>query len=227
MPNITTLVIFAKDPRPGHVKTRLSPPLPPEAAAELAAAFVSDLARRLESLGRVTVALPPGDTPVRLAGALPTGTPFTDQGPGDLGARLARALDGALAHGAAVALAVGADHPHLPLLQVRTAIDAARAGHVGWIPTGDGGFACIALSRPVPGLFADVPWSTPEAADGVRNNARRLGVSLRDAGTWYDVDTIHDLRRLAADPDSRRRCAATMRVVDRWRHTLDEQGGGA
>ncbi|MBZ0270240.1 hypothetical protein K8I85_18970, partial [bacterium] len=63
MSNLTTLIIFAKDPRPGHVKTRLSPPLPPEAAADLAAAFVADLALRLAPLGDVCVALPPGDTP--------------------------------------------------------------------------------------------------------------------------------------------------------------------
>lgn len=225
MSNLTNLVIFAKDPRPGHVKTRLSPPLPPVAAAELAGAFVADLARRLSELGRVTVALPPGDAPGRLAALLPPAIGFADQGPGDLGARLARALGDAL-DGAAVAVAIGADHPHLPLAPLREAIAAARDGDAGWIATDDGGFACIALSRPAPGLFTDVAWSTPEAAAGVRNNARRLGVHLRETGTWYDVDTVEDLLRFAADPDSRRRCPGTMRVVDAWRKALEGEGGG-
>jgi len=226
IPNLITVFLFAKDPRPGHVKTRLSPPLPPGAAADLAAAFVADLVSRLAPLGDVRVALPPGDETARLSGQLPGGVRFTSQGHGDLGEKLSRALDAGLADGAAVAFVVGADHPHLPLRQAREAIAAARDGDVGWIPTDDGGFACIAVSRPVPGLFAGVPWSTPDAAAAVRNNARRLGVSLRDAGTWYDVDTVQDLRRLLADPDSRRRCPATMRVLEDWRHTLDEEEGG-
>lgn len=226
MSNLTNLVIFAKDPRPGAVKTRLSPPLPPEAAAELAGAFVGDLARRLAPLGRVTVTLPPGDAPDRLAALLPPGVAFADQGPGDLGDRLARALDEAL-EDAGVAVAIGADHPHLPLAPLREAIAAARGGGAGWIATDDGGFACIALSRPAPGLFDGVAWSTPGTAAGVRNNARRLGVHLRKTGTWYDVDTVEDLRRFAADPDSRRRCPGTMRVLDAWREALEGEGGGA
>jgi uncharacterized protein len=226
MQNITHLVIFAKEPRPGHVKTRLSPPLSPVAAAALAAAFVSDLARRLAPLGHVTVALPPGDAAGRLAECVGPGVAFADQGPGDLGEKLARVTGDALAGGATVAVAIGADHPHLPLHRLREAIDAARAGDAGWIPTDDGGFACIAVSRLVPGLFEGVPWSTPGVAAAVRNNARTHGVSLRDAGTWYDVDTAEDLRRLVADPDSRRRCPGTMRVLDEWRHAFDEGEGG-
>ena len=227
MSSLTNLVIFAKDPRPGHVKTRLSPPLPPETAAALAGAFVSDLARRLLPLGCVTVALPPGDAPHRLAKLLPADVAFTGQGPGDLGAKLARVLGDALAAGAGVAVAIGADHPHVPLAPLREAVAAARDGDAGWIPTDDGGFACIALSRPVPGLFADVAWSTPDAAAGVRNNALRLGVSLRETGTWYDVDDVRDLRRFAAEPDARRRCPGTMRVLDAWRGALGKEGDGA
>jgi len=96
---------------------------------------------------------------------------------------------------------------------VAAALAAAATGEVGWIPTEDGGYACLALPRPLPGLFEGVPWSTGGVAEATRNNARRLGVNLCEVGSWYDVDRPADLDRLVKDPATVQRCPATLAVL--------------
>ncbi|GJM43613.1 MAG: hypothetical protein DHS20C21_04550 [Gemmatimonadota bacterium] len=212
---LATIVILAKEPRPGSVKTRLVPPLSDDEAAALARAFLCDLTRRLATIpdAQVALAIPSEDSPERMARWLGTPVRFLDQGSGDLGARLTRTLDRSLTDGADVAIAVGSDHPNLPRTIVRSAIETARKGNVGWARTDDGGYACIAVPRSLPGLFRDVPWSTADVADVTRNNADRMGVSLVDHGPWYDVDTAADLDRLVRDPATAWRCPDTLQAV--------------
>ena len=196
------------------MKTRLVPPLTHAEAARLARAFVADLARRLAGLdARLVLALPPGSAPEAFAGVLPPGVRIADQGPGDLGAKLACATGEEFRRGAAVVAAVGSDHPDLPRERIAAALAAAREGRVGWVTTRDGGYACVALPRPLPGLFERVPWSTPEVADATRNNARQLGVLLEDAGPWYDLDAPGDVDRFLAEPGAARECPDTWGVL--------------
>ncbi len=212
---MVSFVVFAKEPRPGRVKTRLVPPLTHEQAARLATAFVRDLVRRLLAPGdaEVRVALPPGDTGAGWLEGLGSGVRVVDQGEGDLGDRLDRALTEALADGARIAVAVGADHPDLPRSMLDELVSITGEEQCGWIPTEDGGYAAIGLGLPQPGLFRDVPWSTPRVAEITRNRARESGVSLHSAGTWRDVDVADDLMRLAGSPDSMRRCPETRRIL--------------
>jgi rSAM/selenodomain-associated transferase 1 len=211
---VPTILVFAKEPVAGQVKTRLVPPLSPDQAARLAGAFLVDLVRALDALpADLEIAVPPDSGRGVLGKLLGPDRQWLDQGPGDLGARLARTTTAAFDRRPGPVAVVGSDHPDLPAAQVAEALAAAGDGNVGWIPTEDGGYACLALPRPLPGLFQDVPWSTDGVADATRNNARRLGVSLCEAGRWYDVDRPGDLDRLAADPEAARRCPATWTVL--------------
>lgn len=223
-----SFVVFAKEPRPGAVKTRLVPPLTHDEAARLAAAFARDLVRRLAEPGgaEIRIALPTGDSAAGWMEGLGFPVRIVDQGDGTLGDRLGRALGDALEDGARVAVAIGADHPDLPRGMLQGTVDAALRGQVGWIPTEDGGYAALAVDRAWPGLFDRVPWSTPEVAEATRNNARSLGVTLVEAGTWRDVDDVEDLRRLAAEPELLRRCPETAEVLKALGPDALERGGG-
>jgi len=222
---------------PGQVKTRLAGRLGSSETVALAGAFLTDVVAALQLLANfdIRVALPDGDSRARARAFLPSAIAIVRQGPGNLGDRLARVIAAELEAGASAAGVVGSDHPTLPPDRVRRCLETARDGRIGWIPTDDGGFAAIALSRPEPGLFAGVPWSTPGVADAVRGNARRLGLELIECGTWYDVDTPDDLDRLAAELARNPNCCPATRAVldaldpplqDR-RQGTDPRGGGA
>jgi hypothetical protein len=204
------VLVFAKEPQPGLVKTRLVPPLRPHEAADLAAAFLHDLVARLDALdARRVLAVPPGTSDTAMRPFLPGGWELADQGPGDLGAKLATATGRAFDEGACPVAVIGSDHPHLPPERLIGCLAAAEAGDVGWVTTDDGGFACLALPRALPWLFEAIPWSTPAVAAATRNNASRCGVTLSDFGPWYDLDRAEDIDRFLVDPESRGRCPAT------------------
>jgi rSAM/selenodomain-associated transferase 1 len=198
---VSTVLVFAKPPIPGRVKTRLVPPLSPAEAARLAGAFLLDLTAALAELpgAHLEIALPAPGAPAAGADWLPAGIPVVSQVEGDLGERLSRATAAAFERRDGPVAAVGADHPSLPARLVSAALAEARGGRVGLVPTDDGGYAALALPRPMPGLFRDVPWSTGEVAAATRRNARALGVALVELGSWYDVDEIADLARLERD----------------------------
>lgn len=208
-------VVLTKAPVPGRVKTRLIPLLTPEEAATLARAFLGDLLQtlRLFVTADIELAIPEGDPREPVRGVAGAGARVVDQGPGDLGARLARTSARRFARGARTVTLVGGDHPNLPASCLARSIAAARRGRVGWILTRDGGFAAMSLPRPLPGLFRGVPWSTPGVAAAVRDRARRERVVLADAGMWYDVDSPDDLRKLWRELADSRACPRTRAVL--------------
>jgi len=209
-----SLVLFAKEPVPGRAKTRLVPPLRANEAAALAGAALRDLARRLDTLGGHRVlAMPPEVPDATRRRWTPSGWEAADQGPGDLGARLARATSREFARGRRPVAVLGSDHPDLPLEAVRAALAAAAAGRVGWITTTDGGFACLALPEARPELFAGIPWSSPEVAPATRAAAGRLGFAMEDFGPWYDLDGAADVDRFLRDARNARECPATWTVL--------------
>ncbi len=216
-PPAATILLFAKEPRPGRVKTRLVPPLTPEEAADLAAAFLHDLWSAITRLPAVdvVVALPDDSSPEAVARLLGDDARFARQGPGDLGARLARATSAVFANRPGPVAVVGSDHPDLPPDMVAACLDDARRDRVGWIPTEDGGYAALALPRALPSLFENVPWSTPGVAAATRAAAARLGIEFAEHGPWYDVDTVEDLGRLSGVLEAGAGCPATRRALAR------------
>ena len=216
----TAVVVFAKAPRAGAVKTRLCPPLSPAAAARLYHCFLLDVLERVRALGGITpvIAYAPRRAREFFAATQP-GMRLVPQGGGDLGARMARVFERLFACGFAPVVILGADSPTLPLRHLRAAIRLlVRGTHDGVIgPSEDGGYYLIGLRAPCPALFSGISWSTGRVLAQTLAKARRTGRRLRRLPPWYDVDTIEDLRRLAVELRRTRGLAPRTRRVLRTR----------
>ncbi|MDU0255102.1 DUF2064 domain-containing protein [Streptomyces sp. PU10] len=184
----TTLLVIAKEPRPGRVKTRLTPPFTPVEAAALAEAALAD------TLAAV-VATPARRRVLVLDGApgpwLPPGFDVVPQCAGGLDERLAEAFGGC----AGPALLIGMDTPQVTpdLLDVDLRDHDACFG-----PAEDGGFWALGLARPEPALVRGVPMSTPVTGAVQRERLLAAGLRVRDLPRLRDVDTAADARAVAA-----------------------------
>ena len=185
---MTRVVIFAKAPVPGRVKTRLIPALGEEGAARFAAEMLaSTVAEALASGLAVELCGEPDPAgwyrgpPVRL----------TAQGEGDLGVRLHRAAERVL--GEEPVLLIGADCPALDAERLRAAAEAL-ANHDAVIhPAQDGGYVLLGLNRFHRSLFDGIAWSTSEAGRQTLDRVAALGWSVEIRHTLSDVDTPADL----------------------------------
>ncbi len=210
------IVIMAKAPQAGSVKTRLTPWLTAEQAAALAACFVQDTAAAAQKVCRnVLVAYTPLEEKERLASLLPPRLLWTPQRGNTLGERMQSAFEGAAAGGFSPLVMIGTDSPTLPLAFLYEALHTLTEDRADLVlgPTEDGGYCVIGVQRPVPGLLDRVEWSTERTlADTLRNAAAQ---SLRVAmlPLWYDIDTPEDLERLRAEfssnPSLRERAPTT------------------
>ena len=187
------LVIFAKDPLPGRVKTRLAAGIGPVGAAAWYRRAVTGLVRKVgrDPRWETVLAVAP-DRAGLMSPLLPGGVPRWAQGAGDLGDRMGRAL---AAFGPGPVVIIGSDIPGVTRAAVAGAFAALRGHDAVLGPAADGGYWLIGLRRggQVPrGLFTDVRWSGPYAmADTV---AGLVGRRIAEAATLSDVDTVADLR---------------------------------
>lgn len=210
---MSTLVIFARAPRLGEVKTRLAATIGAERALALYEAFVDDTCALTQGLGARRVLAIAGDLdhPRVRQLARSQRVAVESQGDGDLGERMARAIAAYLAAGPVVI--IGSDAPTLPRAHLHRALDALMGSDVVIGPSDDGGYYLIGARVAVPELFAGVRWSTPEvlAATLARLGARSHAL----LPPWHDVDSAEDLarleRELAALPPSV--APATRRVL--------------
>lgn len=205
-----TVIVLAKEPVAGRAKTRLSPPLAPRQAAELAEAALAD------TLAAVA-ATPAARRLLVLDGSpgpwLPNGVDVVPQVAGDLGRRLGAAFDAAGGPG----LLVGMDTPQLTPSLLRGAASTLMRDGVEAVlgPASDGGYWTIGLRRPRPEVFTGVPMSTPETAMAQRHRLRELGIRWRELAPLCDVDTIADARTVAARWP-RTRFAGAVRTLPAW-----------
>jgi rSAM/selenodomain-associated transferase 1 len=207
------LVLFAKWPRPGTVKTRLAGPEPAAAAfaAAVARAFLLDTMERFRVLDlRRVVAFAPADALAEFAQLTQGRFLLTPQSDGDLGQRLRTFLERQIADGADAVVFIGADSPTLPLAYVEQAFAQLQGADVVLGPATDGGYYLLGCGRRVPPIFDGICWgSSGVLAETV---ARLSDPSWRLAllPPWYDVDTPDDwkmlrghlaaLRRAGLDP---------------------------
>ena len=184
---------MAKYPAPGRVKTRLATALGAERACALYRAFILDLADRLAALPyEVIWSYDPAQAPFA---ALVPHARCVPQVDGDLGARMGHAVAAAFAEQAAPVVVLGADVPHVPVSCIEEAV-AVVPGRVVLGPAEDGGYYLIALARPVPELFAGVPWGGADVLAATRVRAARLGLATDLLAPTFDVDESADLARL-------------------------------
>jgi len=189
------LIVFARAPEPGRVKTRLVPLLGERGAARLHARLVARTLRTARAAGyaRVYLYCAPGANSeyfqkarrryaVRLRG----------QGRGDVGERMYRALR---RHPGAVL--IGSDCPALRSADLRAAARALRAGaDAVFAPAEDGGYALVGLRRAARAAFEGVDWGGARVMAQTRRNLRRLKWRWRELRTVWDVDRPEDVARL-------------------------------
>ncbi|MFD7292484.1 DUF2064 domain-containing protein [Streptomyces sp. NPDC059897] len=182
------LLVIAKEPLPGRVKTRLTPPFTPQEAAELAEAALADT---LEAVAEA----PAARRVLVLDGApgpwLPPGFEVVPQCAGGLDERLAAAF----AQCDGPALLIGMDTPQVrpDLLTVDFADCDAWFG-----PALDGGFWALGLAEPDPELLRGVPMSTAHTGAAQRARLVEAGLTVRDLPPLRDVDTAEDAAAVAA-----------------------------
>lgn len=197
VPVSARIVVMTRDPVPGRVKTRMMPALGAQGAARLHAALVAQTLVTCHASGLpVEVALD-GELDGPFAqGMRAGGATLTSQGPGDLGARMHRAL-----RGPGRAICVGTDCPGLAVDDLHV---AARGTEIVLGPALDGGYWLVALDGSdepaLVALMSGMTWSTGQVLAQTLERARALGRAVRLLAPRRDLDTPEDLAALAAGP---------------------------
>lgn len=197
----TAVVIMAKAPQAGTVKTRLCPPLSPQTAAELYRAFLLDKIAQVRQLtqARATIAYTPEDSRPFFAALAPDCLLIPQQG-AELGARLINSFAQCFAAGYTSVLAIDSDTPHLPVAYLQQAVDLIALPQTDLVlgPTEDGGYYLIGLRAVYRELFEHMPWSTAAVVPETLRRAEALGLQLTWVPSWFDIDTAEELQRLQA-----------------------------
>jgi len=188
------LGIFAKEPVPGRVKTRLCPPLSPEEAAEIYRISLEETVA-VASSGRFFPVIFYTGRQAYFRQAFPGLTLIAQVGD-DLGERMDRALETLLGQGHAAAVLIGSDSPDLPPAHLEDAFALLDRADCVTVPADDGGYVLIGERRHHPELFRDIPWSTGEVLAATRRRAAALGIDYRELAPWEDVDDLESLKRL-------------------------------
>ena len=193
-----SVIVMAKAPVAGFAKTRLIPALGAEGAAALAERLLRHAVAeaRVAALGPVELCCAPDQHHpafARLAG-LP-GLVLSDQGDGDLGARMSRAFERRLV-GASAALMIGTDAPALDAAVLRRAAEALDHHDAVFVPALDGGYALIGLRRPAPSLFDAMTWSTSTVMARTRERLAAARLRHTELALLADIDEAADLVHL-------------------------------
>jgi uncharacterized protein len=195
-----TLVVMAKAPRPGVVKTRLAQALPVKAVTELYRCLLDDTIVLARSLGTVEVAIMCPASDVEELTRLTRGVVgvVAQKGEG-----LAAGLTSVFAHFATPdrhrVVAFNSDSPHLPPSVLRSAFEVLAAHEVVVGPTDDGGYYLVGAKAAHPALFDGDGMGTKSALEGLLARARGLQLSVGFTDPFYDIDVEGDLTRLAAE----------------------------
>jgi uncharacterized protein len=216
------LVIMAKAPRPGAVKTRLTPRLPPQVVTAFYRCLLDDtltLARSLRAL-EIAIMCPEADVDALALLAGPGVRVVAQRGEG-----LAAGLTSVFAQFANGSqkgiIAFNSDSPHLPSAILEDAFAALATHDIVVGPTYDGGYYLVGAKNSHPALFMDDGMGTASALEQLLGRTRVLELSVSCLDPFYDIDVAEDLFRLAAEleraPDRAPRTAVWLRD---WGETL-------
>jgi rSAM/selenodomain-associated transferase 1 len=194
------LVIMAKAPKPGAVKTRLTPSIPLQAVAAFYGCLLGDTLALARSLGSVEIAIMCPDSDVRELARL---AGHRAQVVGQKGEGLAAGLTSVFAYFATDRqrriIAFNSDSPHLPCSVLEQAFETLAARDVVVGPTYDGGYYLVGAKASHPTLFTDDGMGTSSALERLLSRARVLELCVGFADPFYDIDVVDDLIRLAAE----------------------------
>lgn len=188
------ILVMAKAPIPGTVKTRLR--LPPQAAAGLQTALIADTVEKARTLAPTIVAGAPPDRLDLIRPLLPKDVDLIAQEPGDLGDRMLAGTRTHFATSPAPVLVLGTDAPTLPPEAMEEAASALTVHGISIIQSSDGGYVLLGLRWPVEEVFRGVDWSTGVVFRQTLLRADAARLTVYEGEPWYDVDEPEDLVRL-------------------------------
>ena len=204
------LAVMAKAPRPGKVKTRLSPPLTPEQASALNICFIRDTTENIRQVTEAgnsvgVVAYTPIGDEAAFDGLLPAAFQLLAQRGDGFGERLLHASEDLFACGFSAVCLIDSDSPTMPQDALRQAVETlSRAGDRMVLGgSDDGGYYLLGIKRLHQRLFEQIDWSTERVFAQTLERAREIGLQAELLPTWYDVDdaaTLERLRRELAAP---------------------------
>jgi uncharacterized protein len=194
---------MAKAPRPGKVKTRLSPPLTPQQAAALNICFLRDTTENIQHVTEagnsagIVVYTPVGDE-AAFDSLLPAGFRLLGQRGDGFGERLLHACEDLFACGFSAVCLIDSDSPTMPQEALSQAVSSlGRPGdRVVLGGSDDGGYYLIGMNRLYPRLFEQIDWSTERVFEQTLERVREIGLDVELLSTWFDVDDGAMLERL-------------------------------
>lgn len=214
------VIVFAKNPVPNQVKTRLVPTLSPEQAATLYTAFFTDGCEVLAKLLGVDIiiAYTPAEARSDLQALIGDDVLYIPQTGADLGERLASATQWATEQGYTKIVLVGSDSPTLPIAYVSKAFTLLDSRDVAIGPSTDGGYYLIGFSATniattVPFIFEEIAWSTADVFQQTVARIQSLKATIGLLPPWYDIDTAEDLAFLHAHISAMRLAGETVQAV--------------
>ncbi len=188
------LIIFARVPEAGRVKTRLAAGIGDAAALDAYVVMANHVIGRVRQPATfsVEVAYAPADGERAMQGWLGTSVALHPQASGDLGARMAAAIDRAIRGGADRVVIIGTDCPDISASVVEEAFANLASSDLVLGPASDGGYYLIGMSSLHAALFEDVPWSSPETLRVTLDRGRTLGLTVHLLAERRDIDTVDD-----------------------------------
>ena len=198
--HLCALVVMAKAPRPGKVKTRLSPPLTLEQTAALNVRFLRDTTENLAVIpgGAGLISYTPAGDEALFAGLLPETFALVLQRGDGFDERLLAAAEDILAIGYGAVCLIDSDSPTVPASAYKKAVEALTApgDRVVLGPSGDGGYYLIGLKQPHKEPFERISWSTGSVLGETMTRCRQAELDVVLLPTWYDVDDAATLLTL-------------------------------
>jgi len=196
-----SIIIFAKEPKGGNVKTRLQEYLGKNLCVNLYKALLRDtldITKRVACEHKILAYDSNGKNPRYLKKIAPRYTFYKQKGDG-LGERMYNAFRFAKDSGASKMVIVGSDSPTLPASSIEKAFDLLSYADAVLGPSLDGGYYLIGMKSPCAGLFKGITWSSPTVLKDTIKNAQKLKKRVALLDKRYDIDDVRDLFRLKND----------------------------
>ena len=194
------IIIMAKVPIAGTVKTRLQPFLSAEQSATLAECFLRDTVSKAKFLSNeLIIAYTPVEKLDVLLAILSNKQIFIEQKGANLGGKMFHAFEFAFSQNSDAVVMIGTDSPTFPAQFITQAFEMLLETDAVLGKTADGGFYLIGLRKLKKEIFETIEWSSPKTFEQTARNIENLNLKLSFLPNWYDVDTPDDLKRLIKD----------------------------
>jgi len=189
------LVVMAKNPAPGRVKTRLSPPLSAAEAAGIYRCFLADRLAEMSALQGIDLALAhaPADAQADFAAFTPEPIQLLAQHGENLSEKLVNLFRNVFSRGYRFVAVIDSDTPDLSRKTMRQAFDLLAAADVVFGPCKDGGYYLIGMKQNRPELVREIPWSEDNVLAVSLKKAAGLGLETALLPRQNDIDTYEDL----------------------------------